>query len=62
MAQISIVKYSDVLKARRFDAEYFKKEYLEIEERLDYLKHFYFSNCCENSGKSQTQKRKQRFA
>jgi len=29
MAQISIVKYSDIKEARRFDAEYFKPEYLE---------------------------------
>jgi len=34
MAQISIIKKSDVLEARRFDAEYFKPEYLEIEKQV----------------------------
>lgn len=34
MAQISIIKYKDILEARRFDAEYFKPEYLEIEKKL----------------------------
>ena len=29
MVQISIVKLSDIQKAQRFDAEYFKPEYLE---------------------------------
>lgn len=35
MPQISYIKYIDVLEARRYDAEYFKPEYLEIEERLN---------------------------
>ncbi|MCK4744988.1 restriction endonuclease subunit S, partial [Candidatus Parcubacteria bacterium] len=43
MPQISIIKKSDVQEARRFDAEFFKLEYLEIEEKLDNLKHFYLS-------------------
>jgi len=34
MSQISTIQYSDVLEARRFDAEYFKPEYLEIERIL----------------------------
>lgn len=34
MAQISYIKYADVLEARRYDAEYFKPEYLEIEKRI----------------------------
>ena len=34
MPQISIIKKSDIQEARRFDAEFFKPEYLEIEERL----------------------------
>ena len=34
MPQISCIKYADVLEARRYDAEYFKPEYLEIEEKL----------------------------
>ena len=32
MPQISIIKKSDIQEARRFDAEYFKPEYLEIEK------------------------------
>lgn len=34
MPQISIIKYSDVIEASRFDAEYFKPEYLKIEKKL----------------------------
>ncbi len=43
MAQISIIQKSDITEAGRFDAEYFKPEYLEIEKKLDNLKHFYLS-------------------
>ena len=32
--QISIIKKSDVQEARRLDAEFFKPEYLEIEEKI----------------------------
>jgi len=39
MAQISIIKKSDILEARRFDAEYFKPEYLEIERNILRVKH-----------------------
>ena len=34
MPQISIIKKSDIQEARRFDAEFFKPEYLEIEEKI----------------------------
>jgi restriction endonuclease S subunit len=34
MAQISLIKKSDIENAERFDAEYFKSEYLEIERKL----------------------------
>jgi len=34
MAQISYIKYTDVLEARRYDAEYFKPEYLEIDKKI----------------------------
>ncbi len=34
MPQISTVKYSDIKEARRYDAEYFKPEYLEIDRIL----------------------------
>ena len=44
MPQISIIKKSDILKARRFDAEYFKPEYLKKIDKLKknnfYLKDF----------------------
>ena len=35
MSQISIIKKSEIEEAKRFDAEYFKPEYLEIEKKLD---------------------------
>ena len=38
--QISIIKYSDIVKAKRFDAEYFKPEYLEISRTLRSKKYF----------------------
>lgn len=34
MAQISIIKKSDILEAKRFDAEYFKPEYLELDNEI----------------------------
>ncbi len=34
MPQISTIKYSDILEARRLDAEFFKPEYLEIERKI----------------------------
>lgn len=34
MPQISKIKLSDIKKAKRFDAEYFKPEYLEIERKV----------------------------
>lgn len=43
MSQISYIKYADIKEARRYDAEYFKPEYLEIEKRLDIVSHFYLS-------------------
>ena len=39
MAQISIIKKSDIVNARRLDAEYFKPEYLEIEKKLLMMTH-----------------------
>jgi len=38
MAQISIIKKSDISEARRFDAEYFKPEYLEMDKKLSKIK------------------------
>ncbi len=32
MSQISIIKKSNVQEARRFDAEFFRSEYLRIKE------------------------------
>ena len=43
MPQISIIKKSDILKARRFDAEYFKPEYLEIERKLKKINSLYLN-------------------
>lgn len=34
MPQISYIKYADIKEARRYDAEYFKPEYLEIEKKI----------------------------
>ena len=44
MPQISIVKLSDVQKAKRFDSEYFKPEYLEIERKLRGVGSQYFGD------------------
>ena len=41
MPQISYISIKDIKEARRYDAEYFKPEYLEIENKLNTLKHFY---------------------
>lgn len=37
MSQVSYIKYKDILEAHRYDAEYFKPEYLEIEKKLSSL-------------------------
>jgi hypothetical protein len=31
MSQISHIKYKDVIEAKRFDADFFKPEYLDID-------------------------------
>ena len=38
MVQVSIITKKDILNAQRMDAEYFRLEYLEIEERLNKIK------------------------
>lgn len=35
MAQISYIKYTNIIEASRYDAEYFKPEYLEIDKKLN---------------------------
>jgi len=40
MAQISFIHYNDILEAQRFDAEYFKPEYLEYEYKINELNYF----------------------
>ncbi len=45
MAQISIIKKSDILEAHRFDAEYFKPEYLKLEKNIKNNAYFNFENC-----------------
>ena len=49
--QLSIIKKSDVQEARRFDAEFFKPEYLEIEKKLENTNHDYLYNLAENNYK-----------
>jgi len=46
MAQISYIKYKDVLEARRYDAEYFKPEYLIINSNLKKLNSKDLDNYC----------------
>lgn len=38
MPQISLIKYSDIKQARRYDSEYFKPEYLMIENLIKKIK------------------------
>jgi len=38
MSQISHIKYKDVIEAKRFDADFFKPEYLELREKLSNIK------------------------
>ncbi len=38
MAQISTIKYTDIKEAKRYDAEYFKPEYLSIERKFQSFK------------------------
>ena len=51
MAQISIIQKSDITKAGRFDAEYFKPEYLEIEKKIEKLNNNFLFNIANNSSK-----------
>ena len=44
MPQISYIKYTDVLEARRYDAEYFKPEYLAINRQLQSKDFVYFED------------------
>ncbi len=43
MAVFSIVKLSELEGAKRIDAEYYKPEYLEIDQKIKRLKHFQFN-------------------
>ncbi|MBU3924608.1 restriction endonuclease subunit S [Patescibacteria group bacterium] len=51
MSQISIIKKSDIQEARRFDAEFFKPEYLDIEEKLENIKYDFLYNLADNKYK-----------
>ncbi len=42
MPQISIIKKSDIQEVHRFDAEFFKPEYLEIEKKIRDNEFYYF--------------------
>ena len=44
MPQISKIKYSDVLEARRYDAEYFKPEYLKDDNALEKIGYYNLSS------------------
>lgn len=44
MAQISKIKYKDIKEAHRYDAEYFKPEYLEIERIISAYKYDFLKN------------------
>ncbi|MCA9351703.1 restriction endonuclease subunit S [Patescibacteria group bacterium] len=44
MSQISKIKYSDILEAQRFDAEYFKPEYLKMYNLLKKKEHLLFED------------------
>lgn len=46
MPQISLIKYSDIKQARRYDSEYFKPEYLIIEKNLKKLNSIFLENYC----------------
>jgi len=43
MAVFSIVKLSELEGAKRLDAEYYRPEYLEIDQKIKRLKHFQFN-------------------
>ncbi len=38
MPQISTIRYSDILEARRFDADFFKPKYLKINNKIKSIK------------------------
>ena len=61
MPQISIIKKSDIDKAKRFDAEYFKPEYLEIENKLEQVKNDYLFNLADNTYKNYNPKNKENY-
>ena len=61
MALISIIKKSDVDKAKRFDAEYFKPEYLEIEKKLEKIKTDFLYNLSNNKYKKFNPKKKDEY-
>ncbi len=48
MPQISIIQKTDILEAGRFDAEYFKHEYLEIEQKVNKTGYFLLKNISKN--------------
>ena len=48
MPQISIIQKTDILEAGRFDAEYFKREYLEIEQKVNKTGYFLLKNISKN--------------
>lgn len=63
MPQISIIKKSDIQEAHRFDAEFFKPEYLEIEEIIKRNNHELFKNLIDDisSGENLLQNKKGKY-
>ena len=61
MSQISIIQLRDILKAKRFDAEYFKVEYLDIEKKLQNIKGDFLFNLTDNSYKKFKPKKRNGF-
>ena len=61
MPQINTIQLKDVLQAKRFDAEYFKSEYVEIENKLQNIESDFLFNLADNGYKRFVPKDKDKF-
>jgi len=61
MAQISYIKYKDIKEAGRYDAEYFKPEYLAIEKRLNIINSDFLFNLADNTYRKYNPKNKEKY-
>ena len=61
MSQISTIQLKDVLQAKRFDAEYFQPEYIEIEKKLKNIEGDFLFNLADNGYKRFVPKNKDEF-